>query len=123
MAIDVRTRRPILGNNFGGLSGPAIKPVALHRLFRVAERFRELGLAAPILGTGGIVTTEDALEFMLAGASAVAVGTATFYKPDAAQAVVEGLRAHLEREAAGGRSGRIADLIGSLTLNTPADFE
>jgi len=52
MAIDVRTRRPILGNNFGGLSGPAIKPVALHRLYRVAERFRELGIAAPILGMG-----------------------------------------------------------------------
>ncbi|MBW3622024.1 MAG: dihydroorotate dehydrogenase [Armatimonadetes bacterium] len=123
MAIDVRTRRPILGNNFGGLSGPAIKPVALHRLYRVAERFREEGITAPILGMGGIVTLSDALEFMIAGASAVAVGTATFYLPDAAQRIIEEMRAWLAEEIAQGRSGRIADLIGTLRLNTPEDFE
>jgi dihydroorotate dehydrogenase (NAD+) catalytic subunit len=123
MAIDVRARRPLLGNNFGGLSGPAIKPVALHRLYRVAAAFREQGITAPILGMGGIVTTDDALEFMIAGASAVAVGTATFYRPDAAQRVIDGMRAWLENEAAQGRSGRIADLIGALTLNSPEDFE
>jgi dihydroorotate dehydrogenase (NAD+) catalytic subunit len=123
MAIDIRTRRPILGNNFGGLSGPAIKPVALHRLYRVAERFRERGIAAPILGMGGIVTAEDALEFLIAGATAVAVGTATFYKPDAAQRVIEGLRCFLAEEVERGGCERIADWIGSLTLNRPEDFD
>jgi dihydroorotate dehydrogenase (NAD+) catalytic subunit len=122
MAIDVRTRRPLLGNNFGGLSGPAIKPVALHRLYRVAERFKEMGITAPILGMGGIVTPEDALEFMIAGATAVAIGTATFYKPSAAQAVVDGLRAYLEADLARGGTGRITDLIGSLILNQPENY-
>jgi dihydroorotate dehydrogenase (NAD+) catalytic subunit len=123
MAIDIRSRRPILGNNFGGLSGPAIKPVALHRLYRVAERFRESGVTAPILGMGGITTWEDALEFMIAGASAVAVGTATFYQPDAAQKAIEGLRGFLSEEIERGGSGRIRDWIGSLTLNRPEDFD
>ncbi len=122
MAVDIRARRPVLGNNFGGLSGPAIKPVALHRVFRVAERFREEGITAPILGTGGIVTAEDAVEFLLAGATAVAVGTATFYQPDAAQQVIAGLKRYLEEDRARGGSGRIADLIGALTLNRPEDF-
>ncbi|MFW6389499.1 MAG: dihydroorotate dehydrogenase [Halanaerobiales bacterium] len=78
MAIDVKKEKPVLGNIFGGLSGPAIKPVALRMVYQVAE-----AVEAPIIGMGGIMNGEDALEFIMAGASAVAVGTATLINPDA----------------------------------------
>ena len=114
MAVDIHKRRPLLGNKFGGLSGPAIKPIALHRLYRVQERFQMLGITAPILGTGGIVTSDDALEFIITGASAIAVGTATFYHPSAAQQVIEGCTAssptrNLYRQRAHPRSDRLPD--------------
>jgi dihydroorotate dehydrogenase (NAD+) catalytic subunit len=90
MAIDVRTRRPALGWGSGGLSGPALKPIALKIVYMVAG---EVG--APIVGCGGVTTAEDAIEFLMAGASAVQVGTATFRNPRAALDVVEGVEAWL----------------------------
>ncbi len=89
MAIDIRTRKPKLGNVMGGLSGPAIKPIAL-RL--VHQCFRAVRL--PIIGCGGISTAEDAIEFMLAGASAVQVGTASFIDPGVMQKIIDGLGAY-----------------------------
>jgi dihydroorotate dehydrogenase (NAD+) catalytic subunit len=86
MAIDVRTRRPKIGNVTGGLSGPAIRPVAVRMIWQVAQAVR-----LPIIGMGGIVTGEDAVEFLLAGATAVAVGTANFIDPTSAVKVIEGL--------------------------------
>lgn len=90
MAIDVRTRRPVLGNVFGGLSGPAVKPVALRAVWQVYR-----AVQIPIVGMGGIATATDALEFILAGAAAVAVGTASFVNPMATVEVLEGLEQYL----------------------------
>lgn len=123
MAIDVRARRPLLGNNYGGLSGPAIKPIALARTCMVYQRFQQEGIQAPILGVGGIGRAEDALEFLIAGATAVAVGTATFYDPTAPHQVVRGLESYLAEELRLGRSGDLRDLIGTLVLNAPQDFD
>lgn len=86
MAVDVRRRRPVLGNVVGGLSGPAIKPLALYHVYQVSS-----ALNVPVLGMGGIVDARDAVEFMMSGASAVALGTANFADPAAALRVVEGL--------------------------------
>lgn len=86
MAIDVRTRRPSLANVVGGLSGPAIKPVALRMVWQVAQV-----VSIPVIGIGGIGTTEDALEFLIAGATAVQVGTANFYQPTATGEIISGL--------------------------------
>jgi dihydroorotate dehydrogenase (NAD+) catalytic subunit len=90
MAIDVRARRPALGWGSGGLSGPALKPIALKIVYMVAGEVR-----VPIVGCGGVTTAEDAIEFLMAGAAAVQVGTATFRNPRAALDVVEGLEAWL----------------------------
>ena len=87
MAIDVRTRMPILARVVGGLSGPAVKPVALRMVWQVHNAVK-----VPLLGMGGISTAEDAIEFMLAGATAVAVGTANFVNPHAVEDVVDGIR-------------------------------
>jgi dihydroorotate dehydrogenase (NAD+) catalytic subunit len=86
MAIDIKKRKPILGNKTGGLSGPAVKPVALYTVYQVAS-----AVDVPVIGGGGIMTSQDALEFILAGASAVEVGTATFINPAAATDIIEGL--------------------------------
>ena len=106
MEIDIRTRRPVLGGVVGGLSGPAIRPVALRM---VHEVFRKVSI--PVVGIGGIMTWEHAVQFVLAGASAVQVGTATFTDPLAPLRVLEGLRDYLERERCLAR-----DLVGSLLL-------
>jgi dihydroorotate dehydrogenase (NAD+) catalytic subunit len=90
MAIDVKTRRPVLGNIMGGLSGPAVKPVAVRAVWQV---YREVKL--PIIGMGGIFTAEDAVEFIQAGATAVAVGTANFVNPRATMDVLEGIKGYL----------------------------
>lgn len=95
MAIDVRCRKPRLANRTGGLSGPAIRPVAVRMVWQTA-----LSVPLPIIGMGGIVTAEDALEFILAGASAVAVGTANFVNPRTTIDVIEGLGAILEEQGA-----------------------
>jgi len=86
MAIDVETRKPRLANSTGGLSGPAIKPIAVRCVFQASR-----AVHIPVIGIGGIATVEDALEFIIAGASAVQVGTANFYDPSAAIKIIEGL--------------------------------
>lgn len=91
MAVDVRTRKPVLGNVFGGLSGPAIKPVALRMIYQV---YREVDL--PILGGGGIMNVTDALEFIMVGASAISIGTGNFVNPRLATEIVDGLAAYLQ---------------------------
>ncbi len=107
MAIDYKTRRPILKNNIGGLSGPAVKPVALRMVWQVYNT-----VDLPIIGMGGICTFEDAIEFMLAGASAVAIGTYQFIAPTAAVAVVEGLRQYcIENEIE-----NISSIVGKLEI-------
>ena len=92
MAIDIHSRRPILGSTFGGLSGPALKPIALRLVYLVAE-----AVDVPIIGCGGITTAEDAIEFILAGATAVQVGTATFLNPRATLDVLEGIERYLSQ--------------------------
>ncbi|MBX6351654.1 MAG: dihydroorotate dehydrogenase [Clostridia bacterium] len=108
LAIDVRRRRPLLPGVTGGLSGPAVKPLTLRWIWEAAERFR-----APIIGTGGAATVEDVVEFLLAGASAVGIGSATFARPDAAWRIAEALPEALARlgfataaEAVGAAHGR-----------------
>ena len=98
-------RKPLLANVTGGLSGPAIKPVALAMIWKVRN-----AVALPLIGTGGISTATDAIEFMIAGASCVQVGTATFVLPDAALAVVDGMRAHCEESGI----DDINEIVGSL---------
>jgi dihydroorotate dehydrogenase (NAD+) catalytic subunit len=117
MAIDVGTRRPVIGNVQGGLSGPAIKPIALlkvHQVHQVARRHR-----IPIIGQGGILTAEDALEFVLAGASAVGVGTSLFYDPLVCRKINGGVAAYL---ASNGLAS-IADLVGALDSSSPVESQ
>ena len=90
MAIDIKKKRPVLGNVMGGLSGPAIKPVALRMVYQVSQ-----AVNLPIIGQGGIVCWEDAVEFLLAGATAVSVGTGNFLEPDATMKVAEGIEQYL----------------------------
>ena len=105
MAIDVKTRRPKLANVTGGLSGPAIKPVALRMVWEVHDAVK-----IPIIGMGGIMTGNDAIEFFLAGASAVAVGTANFVNPRSSLDIIDSIRAYLEEQG----SASINELVGSL---------
>jgi dihydroorotate dehydrogenase (NAD+) catalytic subunit len=111
MAIDVESRTTIIGNNQGGLSGPAIKPIALLKVHQVYQVCREHDI--PIIGQGGINSAEDALEFIIAGASAVGVGTALFYDPLICKKINQGMSDYLERH----EMANIAQLVGSLTLN------
>ena len=110
MAIDCETRKPIIGNVRGGLSGPAIKPVALLKVQQVYEVTK--GHNIPIIGQGGITTATDALEFIIAGASAVGVGTALFYDPLVCKKINTGVAEYLERH----QISSIAELVGSLIL-------
>ncbi|PIX20885.1 MAG: dihydroorotate dehydrogenase [Deltaproteobacteria bacterium CG_4_8_14_3_um_filter_51_11] len=105
MAVDLGRRSPVLGNVIGGLSGPAIKPVALYMVYQTAK-----SIGIPVIGMGGIVNYRDALEFIIAGASAVQIGTANFINPRAAVEVIEGIRQYCETNAI----ARISDLIGSI---------
>jgi dihydroorotate dehydrogenase (NAD+) catalytic subunit len=105
MAIDIDRRKPVLGNTTGGLSGPAIKPVALAMVWKVAQ-----AVAVPVMGIGGISSAQDALEFIVAGASAVQVGTASFANPNAGVEVVEGIRAHCQQRGI----ERVGALVGTL---------
>ncbi|MCL1885309.1 MAG: dihydroorotate dehydrogenase [Dehalococcoidia bacterium] len=89
MSIDIKKRRPLLANTSGGLSGPAIKPVALYMVYQVSAAVK-----VPVIGGGGIMTAQDALEFIMAGASAVEVGTATFINPTATTEIIDGLESY-----------------------------
>lgn len=93
MVIDVRRRRPVLANKIGGLSGPAVRPVAVCMTWKVAH-----AVSIPVIGMGGIETLDDALQFFIAGACAVQVGTATFYNPRAAVELVAALRAYMQQQ-------------------------
>ena len=109
MVIDIESRMPVLANLTGGLSGPAIKPIAVYLVHKVyTEAARPAGI--PILGMGGIRTASDAVEFLLAGASAVAVGTATFIEPGTAVHIVDGIEAYCRRK----RIFQAAELTGGL---------
>ncbi len=104
MAIDVRRRRPVLGNITGGLSGPAIKPVALHLVYQVAG-----AVSIPVIGCGGIASAGDAIEFIMAGATAVEVGTASFGNSRAVLDIVEGMEAFMAEE----KIESITEIIGA----------
>jgi dihydroorotate dehydrogenase (NAD+) catalytic subunit len=106
MAIDVETQTPRLSNVTGGLSGPAIKPVAVRMVYQAARAVK-----IPIVGIGGIATAEDALEFLIAGARAVQVGTANFYAPETSLRIVEGIREYCRRKQV-----HLSDLVGSLKI-------
>ena len=114
MAIDVKTRRPVIGNVQGGVSGPAIKPIALLKVHQVYQVARPHGV--PIIGQGGICSAEDALEFIIAGAATVGVGTALFYDPLVCRKINAGIADYL---AAGGFAS-VADLTGTLDTSRPA---
>jgi dihydroorotate dehydrogenase (NAD+) catalytic subunit len=111
MAVNWRTRRPILANDVGGLSGPAIKPLALRMVWEVARALPSL----PIIGIGGISDADDALEFLVAGASAIQVGTATFADPTAAERVLDEMMLKLDELGI----ARVTDVIGTLRSNRP----
>lgn len=105
MVIDVDTRRPVLSNVVGGLSGPGIKPVAIKQVWEAAK-----AVSIPVIGMGGVTCARDALEFMIAGASAVAVGTANFTEPTASVDVIEGVEAYLAEHGI----ADVHELIGSV---------
>jgi len=113
MAVDIETRSPVIGNNQGGLSGPAIKPVALLKVHQVYQVCKAHGI--PIIGQGGICSAEDALEFIIAGASAVGVGTALFYDPLVCPKINAGILGYLERHGL----ESVGELVGSLKLKAP----
>ncbi|MCU1640744.1 MAG: dihydroorotate dehydrogenase [Nocardia sp.] len=108
MAVDHLTRRPVLGNNVGGLSGPAIKPLALRLVWETARH-----VSVPVIGCGGVSTAADAAEFLLAGATAVQVGTASFARPDAMLTILDGLRDVARAQSV----DSIRTLTGALRLN------
>ena len=104
MAINISKRRPVLGNIIGGLSGPAIKPLALSMVYEVAG-----AVALPVIGCGGITSASDAIEFIMAGASAVQVGSATFTNPRAPLDVLEGIEQFMKKEGI----NKLSELIGT----------
>jgi dihydroorotate dehydrogenase (NAD+) catalytic subunit len=106
MAIDTQSRKPVLGNVCGGLSGPAIKPVALYMVYQVARAVK-----VPVIGCGGIATANDALEFIMAGATAVQVGTANFANPCTPLDILEGLERFMKKEGI----RNLSELIGAAT--------
>ena len=114
MAIDIETRRPKLTNGMGGLSGPAIRPIAVRMVYECAQAVR-----IPVIGMGGIATAEDALEFVIAGATAVQVGTANFVDPFVWPKLLAGITAYLERH----RIARVADLVGTVQTKQKAASE
>jgi dihydroorotate dehydrogenase (NAD+) catalytic subunit len=107
LAVDARARRARIGAGFGGLSGPAIKPIALRMVYEASRAVK-----IPVIGLGGIGTGEDAAEFLVAGAKAVEVGTATFWDPDAPARIARELQSFLKEE----NVASVEDLIGTLRL-------
>jgi dihydroorotate dehydrogenase (NAD+) catalytic subunit len=111
MAVDINDRRPVIGNNQGGLSGPAIKPIALlkvHQVYQVCKTRK-----IPIIGQGGITTAEDALEFIIAGATGVGIGTALFYDPLVCPRINAGIAVYLKRHG----MDSVSELVGTLRLH------
>jgi dihydroorotate dehydrogenase (NAD+) catalytic subunit len=112
MSIDTQSRKPVIGNNQGGLSGPAIKPVALlkvHQVYQVSKHHN-----VPIIGQGGIMNANDAIEFIIAGAATVGVGTALFYDPLVCPKINDGISQYLIDN----KLNSIDELIGTLVLNS-----
>jgi dihydroorotate dehydrogenase (NAD+) catalytic subunit len=105
LAVDARTRRPRIGAGFGGLSGPAIKPIALRMVHQAARAVK-----IPVVGMGGIATGEDAAEFLIAGATAVEVGTATFWDPAAPVRIARDLAEFLKEQ----KIAQVSELVGTL---------
>ena len=110
MAVDWRRRRPLLGNIMGGLSGPAIKPIALRAVYQVSR-----AVQTPVMGIGGIATLDDVMEFLITGASAVQLGTVNFYNPTATMQILDALPAAL----AGAGVARVSDIVGTLQTSQP----
>jgi dihydroorotate dehydrogenase (NAD+) catalytic subunit len=110
MAIDAKTRRPVIGNVQGGLSGPAIKPIALLKVHQVREVAKKHGV--PIIGQGGITNATDAIEFMIAGASAVGIGTSLFYDPLTCKKINAGIAGYL----ADNGMANVTELVGTLRI-------
>ena len=108
MKIDVNTRRPILANNTGGLSGPAIKPVAVRMVYQIAKE-----LKIPVMGLGGIMNGEDAIEFMLAGASTVSIGAGNFVNPDCSIKTIEGIEQYMKKH----NIEDLKSIIGTVQMN------
>ncbi len=111
MAIDIESRSPLIGNNQGGLSGPAIKPIALLKTHQVFQVCRDHNI--PIIGQGGITTAEDAIEFLIAGATGIGVGTALFYDPLICKKMNQGIADYLQKH----NFNNVSELVGTLTLN------
>lgn len=114
MAIDIRSQKPVIGNTQGGVSGPAIKPIALYKVWQVYQVTRTHGI--PVIGQGGIASASDAIEFLLAGASAVGIGTALFYEPLICRDINAGLRAYLAERG----EGSVAALTGRAHAAAPS---
>lgn len=110
MAIDVETRRPRLANVIGGLSGPAIRPIAVRMVYQCRQ-----AITIPIIGMGGIMTADDVVEFLVAGADAVQVGTANFVDPFVWPRLLDGLTAYLERHG----HAKVGDIVGAVDLSAP----
>mgnify|MGYP003742452211 FL=1 len=111
MAVDIKTRKPVIGNNRGGLSGPSIKPIALlkvHQVYQVSKKHN-----VPIIGQGGITSANDALEFIIAGAATVGVGTALFYDPLVCEKINTGISDYLSDQ----KLSDVGSLVGTLQLN------
>ena len=117
MAIDIEQRKPIIGNNQGGLSGPAIKPIALlkvHQVYQVSKKYN-----VPIIGQGGITTASDAIEFLIAGSAAVGIGTALFYDPLVCPKINQGIIDYLKKH----NMKNVSDLVGTLELHGDKEGE
>jgi len=111
MAVDIETRKPVIGNNRGGLSGPSIKPIALlkvHQVYQVSKKYN-----IPIIGQGGITSANDALEFIIAGAATIGVGTALFYDPLVCEKINTGISQYLSDQ----KLSNVGSLVGTLQLN------
>jgi dihydroorotate dehydrogenase (NAD+) catalytic subunit len=111
LAVDARARRPRIGAGFGGLSGPAIKPIALRMVYQAAQAVK-----IPVVGIGGIATGEDAAEFMIAGATAIEVGTATFWDPAAPARIARELGNFLKEQ----KIAQVSELVGTLRCDVPS---
>ena len=108
MSIDIEKQRPILANNMGGMSGPAVKPVAVRMVYQVAQTVK-----IPVLGLGGIVSGKDVIEFMLAGATAISIGTGNFIEPETSIKAIKEVEEYLERH----KIENIEEIIGKIQMN------